>query len=200
MTKRMQWSLETIEPTQTPYLRVERYRVQHHCFDGGTAHVERDVLALGEVAAVVAVDTACDAIVMIEQFRIGAAAGGHAPWLLEFVAGTLEAGESIDALARRELQEEAGLVAERVEPIARYFCSPGVSSERVNVLVAKVDSHKAGGVHGLPSEGEDIRVAVRSIDELPALIADPRCGNSLTLIGLMWLQVNYQSLKHRWQT
>ncbi|CAG0905734.1 unnamed protein product [Cyprideis torosa] len=207
----MEWTLSPIAPAAQPYLRLQRYRVEHERFDGGMAVVERDVLALGEVAAVLAVDPRHDEFIMIEQFRIGAASAGAAsagaapvvsdpttPWLLELVAGTLEPGEAIEALARRELQEEAGLEAARVETVLSYLSSPGVTSERVHVLVAEIDSRQAGGLHGCAHEGEDIRVTVQPVSAVAELIANPRCGNSLTLIGLLWLQANYADLKARW--
>ena len=58
----------------------------------------------------------------------------------------------------REAKEEAGVDILELKQIYRYWSSPGAYAERVNLFCARVDATKAGGVHGLESEGEDIRV------------------------------------------
>ncbi len=63
-------------------------------------------------------------------------------------------------MARREAVEEAGLVLGRLLPITRYLPSPGGSDELVHLYLGSCDSEGAGGIHGLPDEGEDIRVHV----------------------------------------
>jgi len=50
-------------------------------------------------------------------------------WLLELPAGTLEEGEEPSACALRELREETGYEAERIEPISSIYTAPGYSDE-----------------------------------------------------------------------
>lgn len=57
--------------------------------------------------------------------------------LLELPAGTLEPGEAPPACARRELEEETGFQAERLEPLLEFYTSPGVSTERMYGFVAR---------------------------------------------------------------
>ena len=52
---------------------------------------------------------------LIEQFRVGAMRGDDSPWMLELIAGIVEAGESI---LHREAEEEAGCRLGRLEQIA----------------------------------------------------------------------------------
>lgn len=185
-------------PRERPYLRVDTVAVRHETFAGSQREVVREVLAAGKIAAVLPVDVRSGRIVMIEQFRIGAAASGQFPWLLEFVAGAMDEGETLEAVARRELFEEGGLRAGRVEPVLSWLSSPGVSSEELQLFVAEVEAPEDGGIFGLDTEGEDIRVRVFPIDAVEELIADPRAGNSLTLIALQWLLLHYASLQERW--
>ena len=49
--------------------------------------------------------------------------------LLELPAGTREPSEAVEACARRELREEAGLDAARLEPLPPFFAAPGGSTE-----------------------------------------------------------------------
>lgn len=57
--------------------------------------------------------------------------------LLELPAGTLHVGESPQLGAARELAEETGLQAGRIEPLGSYFLAPGSSNERMWAFVAR---------------------------------------------------------------
>jgi len=139
-----------------------------------------------------------DEVVLIEQFRVGAYAAGVDPWLLEIVAGIIEPGETPERVARRETEEEAGLTVGRVEQLAEVFVSPGGATERVTIFCGEVDSSGAGGLHGLPSEGEDIRVLVRAFSEIPAALAAGAFTNAPVLIALQWLAANRDRLRQAW--
>ena len=67
-------------------------------------------------------------------------------------------GETIEAVARREALEEAGLELQQLHHIQNYLVSPGGTTERVSLFVGRADSTTAGGIFGLPEEAEDIRV------------------------------------------
>jgi ADP-ribose pyrophosphatase len=55
-------------------------------------------------------------------------------YLLEVPAGTLADGERPEAGAARELEEELGLVAERLEKLSEFFVSPGFSKRRCGFI------------------------------------------------------------------
>lgn len=57
-------------------------------------------------------------------------------FLLELPAGRLDAGETPEACGRRELAEETGLLAERLEPLGFIHPSPGIFDEKVHLFVA----------------------------------------------------------------
>jgi ADP-ribose pyrophosphatase len=78
-------------------------------------------------------------------------------------------------VARRESREEAGIqpIGELI-PVHRYMPSPGDSDEAVMLFCGRADSRAAAGTHGLPEEQEDIRVMVKTIAELEAMVEPAR--------------------------
>lgn len=181
------------------YFRVDRYRLRHAQHAGGLGpELQREVFERGHVAAVLPVDPVLERVVLIEQFRPGAYAAGWDPWLLECVAGVLEAGETGADLSRREAVEEADLVITELEPIARFLTSPGATSETVELFCGRVDASAAGGVHGLEEEGEDIRVHSFTVGEALTLLDEGRIVNAKTIIALQWLARHYDALRARW--
>jgi ADP-ribose pyrophosphatase len=75
--------------------------------------------------------TADPEILMIRQFRH--AADGP---IWEIPAGRLDPGESPEACAVRELAEETGLRAGRIERLTTMFTTPGFTDERIHLFVA----------------------------------------------------------------
>src|SRR5699024_548134 len=91
------------------YFRIVRYRVRHSLFNGGSSAIlNRERFERGHSVGVLPYDPARDAVLLVEQFRIGALEASQGPWLIETVAGIIEPGESSEQVAYRELQEEAG--------------------------------------------------------------------------------------------
>lgn len=181
------------------YFRIDRFRIRHSLHNGGMSEpLDREVFERGHVAAVLPVDPVRDEVVLIEQFRIGPFAAGWHPWLLEGVAGIIEDGESPEEVARRETLEEAGCEVTDLVPMMRYLSSPGACTETVDLFCGRVDAGRAGGVHGLDEEGEDIRVVVYSLEAALALLEAGKIVNGKTIIALQWLALNYDRLKDRW--
>jgi ADP-ribose pyrophosphatase len=56
--------------------------------------------------------------------------------LLELPAGTLEADEAPEACARREVREETGMAAGRLERLGGFYLAPGYSTEYMHVFLA----------------------------------------------------------------
>ena len=102
-------------------------------------------------------------------------------------------------MAIREVREETGLLpAGALIPIQRYLPSPGVSDERVMLYCARVDATAAGGLHGLPDEGEDIRVVVKPFAEIETLLDGGMIENGHSLIAFYWLLRHRERLRRLW--
>jgi len=193
--------VEILEKTEAfkGYFRVDRYRLRHRLFRGGwSGEMTREVFERGHAAAVLPYDPVADAVVMIEQFRIGAFAAGRPPWLVEIVAGIIEKDESAEEVVRREAVEESGCRVSDLIPIADYLVSPGGTSECLTVFCGRVDSSGAGGIHGQPEEHEDIRVAVIPFADAAKMLRERRIDNATALISLQWLVINRDEVRRLW--
>lgn len=82
--------------------------------------VEREIVLRQDAAAALVHDTARDIIILCEQFRAPVYEAGGA-WLIELPAGKIDGDETAEACIRRELEEEVGYRAERVESYRRLF-------------------------------------------------------------------------------
>ncbi len=181
------------------FFELKAYRLKHRLYAGGWSEtIERELLERGDAVGVLLYDPDREQLALVEQFRIGPYVRGEQPWSLEMVAGVLELGESPESVARRESEEEAGCIISRIERIAEYYSSPGGSSERFTLFCGKVSTDGVGGIHGLDSEAEDIRVTVYSLDDAFHLLAEGRINNAHTLIGLQWLQLHHARIKTLW--
>lgn len=182
------------------HYRMRRLRLQHRRFAGDWSEpLTRELFDRGDAVGVLPYDPVRDHLVLVEQFRVGALRPGESPWMLELVAGVVEAGESDDEVARRETLEEAGCELAEMVPIATVLPSAGACSEQVRLYCARVEAPAGGGIHGLQEEGEDILVhSVPRVEALRLLAAD-RVPNGHTHIALLWLQVHGERLRERWR-
>lgn len=181
------------------YFRIDRYTLRHRLFAGGmSGKVTREVFERGHAVGLLPYDPVHDAVVLIEQFRIGAYAAGMEPWLVEIVAGIIENGEAPEDVARRETLEEAGLTISDLMPVCRYLVSPGGTSESVRVFLGRIDSTVAGGIHGLNSEDEDIRVTPMPWSDAKRLLDDGKITNVLTIVALQWFALHRDEVRRRW--
>lgn len=92
--------------------------------------VELDIVRHPGAAAVVPFLSE-DEVLLIRQHRH--AAGGR---ILEVPAGKLDDGEAPEVCAARELEEEAGQRAGRLEPLGWIFTTPGFTDERIHLFAA----------------------------------------------------------------
>ncbi len=181
------------------YFRIDVYRLRHKRFGGGWTEVmSRELFERGHATVVLPYDPVRDAVVLIEQFRIGAYAAGFNPWLIEPVAGIVEPGETPEDVARREALEEAECEIAELEPIGTVLASPGGCSEVLYLYCGRVDSAGVGGVHGLAHEDEDIRAFVSPVDAVLERLAKGEYNNASTVMTLQWLALNRERLKKKW--
>ncbi|HEX5678451.1 MAG TPA: NUDIX domain-containing protein [Alcanivorax sp.] len=188
---------------ETPFqgfFRLDRLHLRHRLFEGGwSGTVQRELFVRPPAAAVLPYDPRRGEILMVEQFRVGALDWRDTPWCLELIAGLADKeGEPVADLVRREAQEEAGVEIGEMKRVAHYMPSPGGSNERLQVFVGRADLSGAGGVHGVAEENEDIRVVVRPVSEMEALLRSGRVDNAASLIALQWLLLHRTELDREW--
>jgi len=183
------------------FFRVERFRLRHRLHAGGwTTEMEREIFERGRTVGLLLYDPAEDAVVLIEQFRLAPHLVGLPAWQVEIVAGIVGPDDrSADEVARREACEEVGVALDgALVPMHRYMPSPGGSTELVDLLCARVDATKAGGIHGLPDEHEDTKVLVLPYRRAMRRLKAGEISNSPTMIALYWLAANRARLRRKW--
>ncbi|MFA0085038.1 ADP-ribose diphosphatase [Vibrio sp. E150_011] len=180
------------------FFEMVLYRFKHRLFDGGwSSEIQREMLVRGGAAALLPYDAYRDEVVLIEQIRVGALEH-DSPWQTEIIAGIVDKQESVEELVQREAVEEAGVNVDRLTKVTSYYPSSGGCSEKIAVFVGQVDSSTASGVHGLKSEGEDIRVKVVPRTQAYQMIASGEIENGASIIALQWLELNYAQLQREW--
>ncbi|PJG85182.1 ADP-ribose diphosphatase [Conservatibacter flavescens] len=207
MEKLTQFSQQDIEILQSEtlyqgFFTLKRIQFRHKLFAGGVSGVvTRELLVKGAASVVIAYDPQADAVVMVEQVRIGAYDPSipNSPWLLEMIAGMVEEGEAPEDVALRESQEEAGIEIQDLAHVLSVWDSPGGVLERIHFFVGRVDSTQAKGIHGLAEENEDIRVHVIPRNMAYQWVNSGKIDNALAVIALQWLQLNYVNLQKKWE-
>lgn len=180
--------------------RVEEWQIDHPRFDGTrSGFLDRAISHVTDAATVLPYDPVRDRVLVVEQIRVGALAKGDPlPWMLEPVAGLIDAGETADAAAVRETREEAGVnvTPQDLHFVGRYYPSPGGLAQILYSYVAVCDlPDGAGGLHGLVEESEDIRAHLLPLDDLLAMIPTGEAVNAPLIISAQWLALNRDRLR-----
>lgn len=183
------------------FFRVLRYRLTHTLFHGGwSAPITRELFARGDSVGVLLYDAQRDCVALAQQFRIGCLNNEHSAWVWEVVAGMVKPDEMATDVAVREVAEETGLhiPTDCLVPIARYYSSPGGTDERLQLFCALCQlPDDLESIHGLPEEGEDIRVRCFAADAVFDAMLEGTINNAASIIALQWLQIHRDALRQR---
>lgn len=155
--------------------RIVGLRVDTVQLPGGRVS-QREIVEHSGSVAVVPLDGHSN-ILMVRQYRKPVEQE-----LLEIPAGLLEPGEEPETAARRELQEETGYTAQRIEPLVQFFTSPGFCDEEMHTFLA------TGLVAGRPNPDEDeqIKMVPVPLADVPEMIqrGEIRDGKSIAALLL----------------
>jgi ADP-ribose pyrophosphatase len=116
-------------------------------------------------------------LLLIKQYRY--AAGGY---LYEIPAGRLDAGEDPAECARRELREETGCTAERVERLTSMLTTPGFCDEVIHLFMAV---GLTMGDHAREAD-EFLTVETVSLARALAMIEEGEIRDGKTICGLLY--------------
>jgi len=117
-------------------------------------------------------------LLMLKQFRY--AAGGP---LWEIPAGRLEPGESPESCARRELREEAGVKAGRLDRLTTIWTTPGFTDEAIHLFLATELTNVA--VSREPDEF--IEVVPRPLSEVLQAIKSGELSDAKTVVAILYM-------------
>lgn len=180
------------------FFRLQPFRLSYDRFDGGrTGPLERECFIAWDVALVLPYDPVTDSVLIVEQLRYGPIhRGDPSPWVLEPVAGVIDAGETPEEAALRETREEARIDVRRLIPAPKGYASPGYSTEYYHGFLALAElGAERTGTGGLAEENEDIRTHVLTFDRAMALVRSGEI-NALPLVMLLtWLAVEREGLR-----
>ena len=191
--------LQQREQSFRGYFSLETLTLRHRLFSGGwSTPVRRELFQRGDAVGVLPWDPVKDELVLIEQFRVGAIRDDDSPWMLELIAGIVEAGESDTAVVHREAEEEAGCQLGQLEQIATFYPSAGACSEQIRLFVGEVTQSQPGTVQGLDSEHEDILVHQLPREQVMQMLDRNEINNGHTLIALQWLARHADRLRAQW--
>ncbi len=118
-------------------------------------------------------------VVLVRQYR--AAIDGE---LLEIPAGKRDvAGEPPEVTAARELGEEVGYAAGRLDKLAEFYNSPGFCDERSHVFLGRDLTPVAASAQG--HEESHMTVEHVALADVPRLVASGAVTDAKTIIGCM---------------
>ncbi len=167
---------------QTPEIIATREIYRGPIFEVATDTVregdktyQRDVVRHPGGAGVVAYFTD-GTVALVRQYR-------HPPatYVLELPAGKLENNERPETCAARELEEELGVVAGRMEQISEFYSTPGFCSETLWVFLATELTETATKYE----EDEIIEIVRLPFARAVEMIATGEIRDAKTIIGLL---------------
>ncbi|MGB7318460.1 MAG: NUDIX domain-containing protein [Planktotalea sp.] len=183
-------SLEMRDDGYAGFFRLDTFDVAYPRFDGAQSEtLERGAFVAYDAALVLPYDPARDLVMLIEQMRYGPLLRSDPlPWMLEPIAGLVDAGEAPIETARREAVEEAGLALQDIRPMLKVYAAPGYSTEFFHCFLGVCPLDKVQqAVHGLASEHEDIRTHVIPFEQAMALLDSGEINQAPLAMMLLWL-------------
>jgi ADP-ribose diphosphatase len=119
-----------------------------------------------------------DRVCLIRNFRVSVNTT-----LIELPAGTLEPNEPPHVTAERELSEETGYRAAKIELLHAFYLSPGILDEKMHLYLATGLSAGATA----REEGEEIENLVAPWNQAIDMVFRGQIKDAKTIVGLLWV-------------
>jgi ADP-ribose pyrophosphatase len=133
-------------------------------------------IVLHKGSAVIVPVFADETVALVRQYRYAAE-----KFLLEIPAGTLNAGEDPKIGAIRELEEEIGVKAAKIEKLTEFYVSPGFLTEKMFLYLATEFTETKQNLE----EDEILSIERYSFPQAFALIREGEVQDAKTMIGLI---------------
>ena len=136
--------------------------------------ISQEIVEQGNVVAILAIDD--DEVILVNEFRYPVG------YVLEIPAGTVDKGETPLKCAKRELLEETGYKAKRIEHLIRFFPKLGYNTQIIDCYVA-TELTKISE----PNLDEDELITVKKIKfrKLLNMINNGKISGSYTICAVM---------------
>lgn len=154
---------ETLSDRKFP-LKFYNYRLTK---DGETTDKKAEVYFRPDAVAVLLYDEQRQTFLLTRQFRFPAYLNGAGDgYIIEVCAGLIDDGETPEATACREVEEELGYEIKTVESAGMAYTSVGGITEKIHLFTAAYnpDMKKSEG-GGLEAEGEAVELIEMTMDE-----------------------------------
>ena len=143
---------------------------------------KREIVEHGDCVAIVAID-AKDNVPLVRQFRKPAE-----QFLLELPAGGVDPGEEPSDCARRELEEETGYLAQKLEYLGGFYTSPGFCTEYMHLFLAT--ELRLG--ERAPEADETIEVIHIPLSQIQGLITSGGICDAKSIAGLLQVILSHK--------
>ena len=155
----------------------------------------------GDAVAALLFNADARSVVLVEQIRAPTLIAHRRDnpvstdgWIIELVAGMIDADETAEEAAIREVFEETGYRITTPRLIGKYFSSPGGSDERFFLYLARVgETQRKGDGGGIAGE-EDIKVFPIAVEDLFDQLAAGTIEDPKLAIAGYWLKYNIDRL------
>jgi ADP-ribose pyrophosphatase len=162
----------------------EKVRLElHHLENEEGTRIRREVCV--HPGAVVILPFLADGRIILIRNRRYALGGLN---LIELPAGTLETNEDPMNCAGRELLEETGYLAARLEPLGNFFSSPGILTEKLYAFAAYDLEKQSTALE----EGEEIELQPTTLPDAIAMIKEGRIHDGKTIATLLMYEKFYR--------
>ncbi len=151
-----------------------RLELHHLKSDDGARHIREICVHPGAVVILPILPDGRVMLIRNLRYTVG-------EYLLELPAGTLEPGEAPMNCAGRELIEETGYLARKLKPLASFYASPGILTEKMHTFVAT----DLVPQEGEKDEGEEIELSPMTWDEALDAIRHGLIVDSKTIATLL---------------